>query len=340
MVPLWMLPMAIGCGNTFILKPSEKVPQTANRLVELLYEAGVPAGVVSVIHGGAAQVEHLIDHPLVRTVSIVGSSAAAGAVYARAAARGKRVQALGGAKNHMVVMPDADLHVTTEGIIGSAFGASGQRCMSGSVAVMVEPVADALLEKLKARAGGLRLTAGDAEGCELGPLVNRAQRDRAAGYIEVGLQEGAALVLDGRPATGQPGFFLGATIFDHVTPDMRIAREEIFGPVLSIIRVQSLDEALALVNRSTVGNGAVIFTRDGGAARTFASEVEAGMVGINVGVPAPMAFFPFSGWKGSFFGDLHAHGKDGVRFFTEQKVITSRFDRTAGDDPHRARRTA
>ena len=340
MVPLWMLPMAIGCGNAFVLKPSEKVPQTANRLVELLYEAGVPAGLVSVVHGSTAQVEQLIDLPLVRTVSIVGSSAAAAAVYARAAARGKRVQALGGAKNHMVVMPDADLHVTTEGIIGSAFGASGQRCMSGSVVVMVEPVADALIEKLKARAAGLRMTGGETEGCELGPMVNRAQRDRAAGYIEIGLKEGAALVLDGRSASGQPGFFLGATIFDRVTPTMRIAQEEIFGPVLSIIRVQSLDEALALVNRSKVGNGAVMFTRDGGAARTFASEVEAGMVGINVGVPAPMAFFPFAGWKGSFFGDLHAHGKDGVRFYTEQKVITSRFDRTPGDDPHRARRTA
>jgi malonate-semialdehyde dehydrogenase (acetylating)/methylmalonate-semialdehyde dehydrogenase len=324
MVPLWMLPIAIACGNAFVLKPSEKVPLTAMRLVELLQETGLPPGVVSVIHGSARQVEQLIDHPLVRAVSIVGSSAAAGAVYARAANLGKRVQALGGAKNHMVVMPDADPEPAVEAILGSAFGSSGQRCMAGSVAVVVEPN-DALVARLTERAGALRIGAGDEPGCELGPVVNAAQRERVLSYIDIGVKEGATLTLDGRSKGPAGGYFVGATIFDRATPAMRIAREEIFGPVLTIVRVKSLSEALTVVNRSSLGNGAVIFTRDAGAVRTFVSEVEAGMVGVNVGVPAPYAIFPFSGWKGSFFGDLHAHGKDGVRFYTEQKVVTARY---------------
>jgi malonate-semialdehyde dehydrogenase (acetylating)/methylmalonate-semialdehyde dehydrogenase len=325
MVPMWMLPLAIACGNTFVLKPSEKVPLTATRLVELLAETELPPGVVSLVHGTVSQVEQLIDHPLVRTVSIVGSSAAAAAVYARAAARGKRVQALGGAKNHLVVMPDADLDQAVPAIVGSAFGSAGERCMAGSVVVAVGAAGDALVERLGTRAAALKMAAGDAPGAELGPLVTAAHRDRVAQYLKVGVDEGATLVLDGRTRAQEPGFFLGASIFDHARPDMRIAREEIFGPVLTIIRVESLPAALSVVNASSLGNAASIFTRDGGAARTFTSEVEAGMIGVNVGVPVPMAMFPFAGWKGSFFGDLHAHGKDGVRFYTEQKVITTRY---------------
>jgi malonate-semialdehyde dehydrogenase (acetylating)/methylmalonate-semialdehyde dehydrogenase len=324
MIPLWMFPLALACGNTFVLKPSEKVPQSATRLVELLQESGIPEGVMNLVHGAASQVEQLIDHPDVRVVSIVGSSEAAAAVYARAAARGKRVQALGGAKNHLIVMPDADLELATEAIIQSAFGSTGQRCMAGAVVDAVGSVGDEIVERIRERADALRLGPGDDEATEMGPLVNRTQRDRAAGYIELGQQEGAKVVLDGRSSMQQEGFFLGPTILDEVKPGSRVSQDEIFGPVLSVIRPQTLDEALAIVNASPKGNGAAIFTRDAGTARRFCLEVEAGMVGVNVGVPAPMAFFPFAGWKGSFFGDLHATGKDGVRFYTEQKVITSR----------------
>ncbi len=324
MIPLWMFPLALACGNTFVLKPSEKVPQSAIRLVELLHEAGIPEGVINVVHGATPQVEQLIDHPDVRAVSIVGSSEAAAAVYARAAAQGKRVQALGGAKNHLVVMPDADLDLATEAIIASAFGSTGQRCMAGSVVDAVGSVGDELVERLRRRAASLRLGPGDDETTEMGPLVNRAQRDRAAGYIDLGLEEGAKLVLDGRKEIAREGFFLGPTLLDEVKPGSRVSRDEIFGPVLSVIRPKNLDEALELVNASPKGNGAVIFTRDAGTIRRFCMEAEAGMIGVNVGVPAPMAFFPFAGWKGSFFGDLHTTGKDGVRFYTEQKVITSR----------------
>jgi malonate-semialdehyde dehydrogenase (acetylating)/methylmalonate-semialdehyde dehydrogenase len=324
MIPLWMFPLAIACGNTFVLKPSEKVPQSSIRLVELLHDTGLPEGVLNVVHGAQPQVEQLIDHPDVRVVSIVGSSEAAAAVYARAAARGKRVQALGGAKNHLVVMPDADLDLATEAIVASAYGSTGQRCMAGSVVDAVGAVGDELVERIRERAAALRLGPGDDEATEMGPLVNRAQRDRAAGYIELGVEEGAKVVLDGRSELGRDGFFLGPTLLDEVAPEGRVAREEIFGPVLSVIRPKDLDEALALVNASPKGNGAVIFSRDAGTIRRFCMEVEAGMIGVNVGVPAPMAFFPFAGWKGSFFGDLHATGKDGVRFYTESKVITSR----------------
>ncbi len=324
MIPLWMFPLALACGNTFVLKPSEKVPQSSTRLVELLHETGLPEGVLNLVHGAVPQVEQLIDHPDVRAISIVGSSEAAAAVYARAAGQGKRVQALGGAKNHLVVMPDADLDMATEAIIASAFGSTGQRCMAGSVVDAVGSVGEELVERLRQRAGSLRLGAGGDEETEMGPLVNKAQRDRAAGYVELGVNEGADLVLDGRGATDRAGFFLGPTILDHVKPGSRVSRDEIFGPVLSVIRPKDLDEALEVVNASPKGNGAVIFTRDAGTARRFCMEVEAGMIGVNVGVPAPMAFFPFAGWKGSFFGDLHTTGKDGVRFYTEQKVITSR----------------
>ncbi len=325
MVPLWMLPLAVACGNSFILKPSERVPHTANRLAELLAETGLPPGVVSVVHGAAPQVDALIDHPLVRAVSIVGSSAAASAVYARAAARGKRVQALGGAKNHMVVMPDADLDTAVESIVGSAFGSAGQRCMAGAVVVAVDPVGDELVRRVVARGRALRMGPGDAGGCELGPLVSEALRERVASYLEIGRAEGAAIVLDGRAAANGPGFFFGASVLDYVRPGTRVATEEIFGPVLAVVRVADLEAALGVVNASALGNAGVIFTRDGGAARRFTLACEAGMIGVNVGVPVPMAFFPFAGWKGSFFGDLHAHGKDGVRFYTEHKVVTSRF---------------
>ncbi|MCC7417704.1 MAG: CoA-acylating methylmalonate-semialdehyde dehydrogenase [Acidobacteria bacterium] len=328
MVPLWMLPLAIACGNTFVLKPSDKVPHTAQRLVELLYEAGLPPSVVSLVHGGPAQVEALIDHPLVRAVSIVGSTAAASSVYARAAARGKRVQALGGAKNHMVALPDADVERTVDSIIGSAFGSAGQRCMAGSVLIAVGDAADRLLPRLVARAGAMRVDAGTCEGVEMGPMITADQRRRAESYIDIGVGEGAVLALDGRrnaPRSG--GFFLGATILDHVKPGMRVARDEIFGPVLSIVRVDTLDDALALIAQSPMGNAAVIFTRDAGSIRTFVREADAGMIGVNVGVPVPVAVFPFSGWKQSFFGDLHAHGKDGVRFYTASKIVTSRVSR-------------
>jgi malonate-semialdehyde dehydrogenase (acetylating)/methylmalonate-semialdehyde dehydrogenase len=328
MVPLWMLPLAIACGNAFVLKPSDKVPHTAQRLVELLYEAGLPPSVVSVVHGGPAQVELLIDHPLVRAVSIVGSTAAAAAVYARAAANGKRVQALGGAKNHMVVMPDADLEPAVEAIVNSAFGSAGQRCMAGSVLVTVGDSAERLLPRLITRAAALRVDAGTCEGVEMGPMVTADQLRRAESYIGIGASEGAVLALDGRKVAPRAGgFFLGATILDRVEPDMRVAQHEIFGPVLSVVRVETFDEALRLIARSATGNAAVIFTRDAGTIRTFVRDVEAGMVGVNVGVPVPSPVFPFSGWKQSFFGDLHAHGKDGVRFYTASKVVTSRVSR-------------
>lgn len=324
MIPLWMFPLAIACGNTFVLKPSEKVPQSASRLVELLHDTGIPEGVMNLVHGARDQVEQLIDHPDVRVVSLVGSSEAAAAVYARAAAQGKRVQALGGAKNHLVVMPDAELDSATEAIIQSAFGSTGQRCMAGSVVDAVGSVGDELVERIRDRASAIQLGSGDDEATEMGPLVNRAQRDRAAGYIDIGEKEGAKVVLDGRSAMERDGFFLGPTILDEVPAGSQVSRDEIFGPVLSVIRPQTLDQALEVVNASPKGNGAVIFSQDAGAIRKFCMEVEAGMIGVNVGVPAPMAYFPFAGWKGSFFGDLHTTGKDGVRFYTEQKVITSR----------------
>ncbi len=325
MVPMWMYPFAVACGNAFVLKPSEKVPLTPTLAAELLDRAGVPAGVFSLIHGGKEAVDALLRHPLVRAISFVGSTPVARYIYKTAAAEGKRVQALGGAKNHLVVMPDADLRKTVEAIIGSAFGAAGERCLAGSVLVPVGDAAGPLLDLLLERTRGLRVGDGASEGTEMGPLVTREHRDRVAAYIDAGIDEGAVPLCDGRPLNTHEGFFLGPTIFDRVTPEMRIAREEIFGPVLSVIRVRTLEEAIDLVNGSEFGNASSIFTSSGKAARTYAAKVEAGMVGINVGVAAPMAFFPFAGWKGSFFGDLHAHGKDAVSFYTEQKVLMSRW---------------
>jgi malonate-semialdehyde dehydrogenase (acetylating)/methylmalonate-semialdehyde dehydrogenase len=325
MVPSWMYPFAIACGNSFILKPSEKVPVTPTRMAELLEQAGLPAGVFNLVHGDKIAVDALLQHPLVRAVSFVGSTPVAKYIYENAAKNGKRVQALGGAKNHLVVMPDADLDKTTEAIISSAFGAAGERCLAGSILVPVGDVAEPLLSLLLEKTRKIAVGDGADAATQMGPLVTAAHRQRVEGYVEKGVAEGAKPLCDGRETKAGDGYFLGPTIFDHVTTDMTIAREEIFGPVLSVIRVKDLDAAINLVNRSPFGNTTSIFTADGKSARDYAARVEAGMVGVNIGVAAPMAFFPFSGWKQSFFGDLHAHGRDAIAFYTEQKVIMSRW---------------
>ncbi|HEX3743222.1 MAG TPA: CoA-acylating methylmalonate-semialdehyde dehydrogenase [Bryobacteraceae bacterium] len=325
MVPMWMWPFAIASGNTFILKPSEKVPLTPTLAAQLLHQAGVPAGVFNLVHGDRIAVDALLHHPLVKAVSFVGSTPVAKHVYTTAAAQGKRVQALGGAKNHLIVMADADMPKTVEAIIGSAFGAAGERCLAGSVLVPVGDAAGPLLELLVERTRNLAVGDGSQAGVEMGPLVTADHCQRVAGYVEKGVAEGAVALVDGRQHKPTGGYFLGPTIFDHVTPQMTIAREEIFGPVLSVMRVNTLDDAIDLVNRSPFGNATAIFTSSGKSAREYSSRCEVGMVGVNVGVAAPMAFFPFAGWKNSFFGDLHAHGKDAVAFYTEQKVIMSRW---------------
>ena len=325
MVPMWMHPFAIACGNTFVLKPSEKVPLTPTRAIELLHDAGLPPGVLNLIHGDRESVDALLHHPLVKAVSFVGSTPVAKHIYTTAAAEGKRVQALGGAKNHLIVMPDADMPKTVEAIIGSAFGAAGERCLAGSVLVPVGDAAGPLLDLLVARTKSLAVGDGTAPGIEMGPLVTGDHCKKVESYVEKGVAEGAVALVDGRERKTDGGYFLGPTIFDHVTPAMTIAREEIFGPVLSVIRVNTLDNAIDLVNSSPFGNATAIFTASGKSAREYSSRCEVGMVGVNVGVAAPMAFFPFAGWKNSFFGDLHAHGKDAVSFYTEQKVIMSRW---------------
>jgi malonate-semialdehyde dehydrogenase (acetylating)/methylmalonate-semialdehyde dehydrogenase len=327
MVPMWMHPFAIACGNTFVLKPSEKVPLTPTYAVQLLHEAGLPPGVMNLVHGAKPAVDALLRHPLVKAVSFVGSTPVAKYVYANAAAAGKRVQALGGAKNHLVVMPDADMPKAVEAIVGSAFGAAGERCLAGSVLVAVGDAAGPLLDLLVARTQAITVGDGSQTGVEMGPLVTSEHCRRVTGYVEKGVEEGAVPLVDGRKHTlpAGDGYFLGPTIFDHVTSWMSIASEEIFGPVLSVMRVETLDDAIALVNRSPYGNATSIFTASGKSAREYSSRCEVGMVGVNVGVAAPMAFFPFAGWKHSFFGDLHAHGKDAVAFYTEQKVIMSRW---------------
>jgi malonate-semialdehyde dehydrogenase (acetylating)/methylmalonate-semialdehyde dehydrogenase len=326
MVPLWMYPFAIAAGNTFILKPSEKVPLTPTRVGALLIEAGLPDGVFQIVHGAKEAVDALLDHPQIKAVSFVGSTPIAKYIYTRASAQGKRVQALGGAKNHLVVMPDADMPKTVEAIIGSAFGAAGERCLAGSVLVPVGEAAAPLLELLTARTREITVGDGSKDGVEMGPVVTGDHRQRILGYIEKGIEEGARLVTDGRvQAKDSKGYYVGPTIFDDVRPGMTIAREEIFGPVLSVMRVNTLEEAIALVNRSEFGNTTSIFTQNGKSAREYQSKVEVGMVGVNIGVAAPMAFFPFAGWKNSFFGDLHAHGKDAVYFYTEQKVLMTRW---------------
>jgi malonate-semialdehyde dehydrogenase (acetylating) / methylmalonate-semialdehyde dehydrogenase len=325
MVPLWTAPIAIAAGNAYILKPSPRTPLSAMRLAELFDEAGVPAGVFSVVHGGEDAVNAICDHPLVRAVSFVGSAPVAKAVYARAAVAGKRVQALAGAKNHIVVMPDADLDLAVPGVFSSAFANAGQRCLAGAVGVAVGDVGDELAARLADVAREARIGPGLDPESTVTPVTSAEARERIAGYIELGQQEGARVLVDGRFEAENGGFFLGPTILDDVRPQMRVAREEIFGPVLALERLASLDEALDAIAQSEFGNASAIFTRDGGIARAFRRKVTAGMVGINVPVPASMAFFPFAGWKGSFYGDLHATGMDGVRFFTETKVVTSRW---------------
>jgi len=333
MVPLWMFPIAIVCGNTFILKPSPKVPLTPMRLAELLTEAGLPKGVFNIVHGGAEAVDALLTHPDVAAISFVGSTKVAKHIYETGTAHGKRVQAAGGAKNYMLVMPDADLDAATSQIVGAAFGCSGQRCMAGSVAVAVGKAGDPLIESLDSAAKQMRVGPtdnGDAPNTvDMGPVIDPAARDRIRSYIDLGLNEGAKLATDGRGVLlteSSDGFFVGPTIFDRVAPEMKIVRDEIFGPVLSVMRVDDLHEAIARANQSPYGNGAVIFTRDGGAARTFARYVNCGMIGVNVGVPAPMALFPFAGWNQSFFGDLHIQGTEGFHFYTHNKVVLSRWN--------------
>jgi len=329
MVPMWMFPIAIACGNTFVLKPSEKDPSAPMRLAELWAEAGLPDGVFNVVHGGKEAVDALLTHEDVKAVSFVGSTPIARYVYATAAAHGKRVQALGGAKNHMVVLPDADLDLAADAAVSAGFGSAGERCMAISAVVAVGGIADDLVARIKQRVAQLRVGPGDDERSEMGPLVTREHRDRVASYLESGVREGATLVVDGRihPVIGgeRDGFWLGPSVLDHVTPDMACYRDEIFGPVLSILRVDTYEEAIDLINANPYGNGTAIFTNDGGAARRFQNEVEVGMVGINVPIPVPMAYYSFGGWKNSLFGDSHAHGTEGVHFYTRTKAVTVRW---------------
>jgi malonate-semialdehyde dehydrogenase (acetylating)/methylmalonate-semialdehyde dehydrogenase len=328
MVPLWMFPLAIACGNTFILKPSERDPSCALRLAELLAEAGLPPGVFNVVNGDRVAVDTLLTHRDVAAVSFVGSTPVAQHVYETASKHGKRVQALGGAKNHMVVMPDADAQLAAQALMGAAYGSAGERCMAISVAVAVADAADSLVATLRPMIAALSIGAGTRQGVEMGPLITREHLERVRSYVDLGVREGATLVVDGRQhavTRDEPGFYLGASLFDHVRPQMRIYREEIFGPVLGIVRVPDLDAALEVVNAHEFGNGAAIFTRDGLSARKFAQSVQAGMVGINIPIPVPMAFHSFGGWKRSLFGDLHVHGVDGVRFYTRLKTVTARW---------------
>jgi malonate-semialdehyde dehydrogenase (acetylating)/methylmalonate-semialdehyde dehydrogenase len=328
MVPMWMFPIALACGNTFILKPSERDPSMSLRMAELLTEAGLPDGVFNVVHGDKEAVDAILRHPDIKAVSFVGSTPIAKYIYETGTAHGKRVQALGGAKNHAVVLPDADLHFAAEALIGAAYGSAGERCMAVSVVVAVGDSGDPLRDLLAARARRVAVGPGDRADSEMGPVITCAARDRIVGLIDRGVEEGATLVVDGRkpgiPGHGN-GFFVGPTLFDRTTPEMAIYREEIFGPVLVIVRSDSLDEAIALINANSYANGAALFTRSGYAARRFQQQVDVGMIGINVPIPVPMAFYSFGGWRNSLFGDLHVHGMDGVRFYTRGKAVTTRW---------------
>ena len=332
MVPLWMFPVALACGNTFVLKPSEKVPLSAVRLGELLMESGLPEGVFNIVHGDKECVSALLTHPQVAAISFVGSTPVARHVYETGTKHGKRVQAAGGAKNHLIVMPDADIDQAALAVQASAFGCAGERCMAGSIALPVGGVADRLVDRLRDLAGRMRVgpTDGGAE-VDMGPVITAAHRDRVAGYLAIGESEGAEVALDGRASARGDGFLIGPSVLDRVEPGMRVAREEIFGPVLSVIRVGDLDEALAVGRGCSYGNGASIFTRSGWAAREFKHRFNAGMIGINIGVPAPMAWFPFTGWNQSFFGDLHIQGVEGVQFYTQQKMTMTRWFASAED---------
>lgn len=329
MVPMWMFPVAIACGNTFVLKPSERDPSPSVMLAEILHEAGAPDGVFNVVHGDKVAVDAILAHPDVAAVSFVGSTPVARYVHRKASEHGKRVQALGGAKNHLVVMPDAGLDKVVDSLLGAAYGSAGERCMAVSVAVPVgDDVADALVAQLAPRVRTLKVGPGTEPGVEMGPLITKEHLERVRSSIEQGTVEGAQTVVDGRALTVpgyEDGFFLGGTLFDHVTPEMAIYKEEIFGPVLSIVRTRSFDAAVELINRNPYANGAAIFTRDGDAAREFASRIDAGMVGVNVAIPVPMAFHSFGGAKDSLFGDHHLHGPEGVRFYTRLKTVTSRW---------------
>ena len=327
MVPLWFVPIAIACGNAVVIKPSEKDPSVVNAVAALWKEAGLPDGILNVVHGDKEAVDALLHNPDVRAVSFVGSTPIAKYVYETGTANGKRVQALGGAKNHMLVLPDADLDLAADAAVNAGFGSAGERCMAISALVAVEPVADDLIAKITDRMGKL-VTGDGTRGTDMGPLVTREHRDKVASYLDKGVDAGATLVVDGREgdidADGD-GFFLRPTLFDNVAPGMPVYDDEIFGPVLSVVRVASYDDGLAMINANPYGNGTAIFTNDGGAARRFQNEVEVGMVGINVPIPVPMAYFSFGGWKASLFGDSHAHGMEGVHFFTRGKVVTSRW---------------
>lgn len=329
MVPMWMFPLALVCGNTFVLKPSEKVPLTANLIIELLEKAGLPKGVLNVVHGGRECVDALLTHPKVKAISFVGSSPVARYIFETGTRHGKRVQANGGAKNYIVVMPDADVRKTVEALSTAAFGCAGERCMAGSTAITVGKAADRVLPSLVEVARAIKVGPTDvATQPDMGPVITAQHRDRVLNLVANGEKEGAKIIADGRGAKvsdAPNGFFLGATIVDQVKSEMEIAREEVFGPVLNVMRMEDLDAAIAVANQSSYGNGTAIFTNSGKAAREFKHRVKAGMVGINVGVPATMAMFPFTGWDGSFYGDLHIQGKEGVQFYTQQKVVTTRW---------------
>ncbi|MGH8691220.1 MAG: CoA-acylating methylmalonate-semialdehyde dehydrogenase [Burkholderiales bacterium] len=320
MVPLWMFPMAIACGNTFLLKPSEKVPSASVRMAELFKEAGLPDGVLNVVHGDKVAVDGLLSHPDVKAISFVGSTPIAKYIYETSAKHGKRVQALGGAKNHAVVLPDADLEFAADALIGAAYGSAGERCMAISAVVAVGAAGDPLVRLLEKKAKAIKL------GVDMGPLVTCQHRDKVASYIDIGVKEGAKLVVDARQQqVPKEGFYLGTSLFDYVTPGMEIYKNEIFGPVLVVLRADTLEEAVALVNSNPYANGTAIFTESGGAARRFAAEIQVGMVGINVPIPVPVAFYSFGGWKSSLFGDLHVHGAESVKFYTRTKAVTTRW---------------
>jgi malonate-semialdehyde dehydrogenase (acetylating)/methylmalonate-semialdehyde dehydrogenase len=325
MVPLWMIPTALACGNTFVHKPSQQTPLSAVKLAELLERAGLPEGVFNVVHGAEQAVTRLLEHPEVDAVSFVGSARVARIVYTQGAANGKRVQALGGAKNHLLVMDDADLEATVPALVASAFGNAGQRCLAGSVAVGVGSIGDVLVKELAAQAAALEVGPGSEPGTDMGPVIRAERKQALARQVGGAADAGATLVADGRDAVDSDGFFLGPSILDHVTPDMDVWRTELFGPVLSVVRAHDVDEAIDTANRSSYGNMASIFTTSGRNAREFRRRIQAGMLGVNIGVAAPMAFLPFTGWKDSFFGDLHATGTDSIRFYTRQKVITQRW---------------